>query len=239
VLERIPLLVGLTLIAIAVTVGSFAIGDGIRDRNRHDVLSVTGSAKRRITSDYVVWDVSVASQKPSAAAAAKQLGVWTERVRTFLREQGARDSEVKVQPISTETVTDEVEGSGEITGYRLTRTFEIRSSRVDAITDLAEQTSALLAEGVPLAAQPPQYSFTKLSRLRPQMLAEAIKDAQQRANVLVEASGDHLGNLRSVNVGVFQVTSPNSTEVSDYGVYDISTVEKDVTAVVNATFTLD
>ena len=41
-----------------------------------------------------------------------------------------------------------------------------------------------------------------------------------------------------MNVGVFQVTSPNSTDVSDYGVYDTSTREKDVTAVVNATFAL-
>ena len=44
--------------------------------------------------------------------------------------------------------------------------------------------------------------------------------------------------LRSVDVGVFQVTSPNSTEVSDYGVYDTSTVDKDVTAVVNVSSAL-
>ena len=41
------------------------------------------------------------------------------------------------------------------------------------------------------------------------------------------------------NVGVFQVTSPNSTDVSDYGVYDTSTLLKDVTAVVNVSFALN
>ena len=56
--------------------------------------------------------------------------------------------------------------------------------------------------------------------------------------VLVGATGGHLGKLRSVDVGVFQVTSPNSTEVTDYGVYDTSTVDKDVTAVVNVSFAL-
>ncbi|MDX6516020.1 MAG: uncharacterized protein QOH73_1686, partial [Gaiellaceae bacterium] len=59
-----------------------------------------------------------------------------------------------------------------------------------------------------------------------------------RARVLIDATGSHLGKLRSVNVGVFQVTSPNSTDVSDYGVYDTSTLRKDVTAVVNLTFAL-
>ena len=65
-----------------------------------------------------------------------------------------------------------------------------------------------------------------------------LKDALQRANVLVDATGGHLGGLRDVNVGVFQVTAPNSTEVSDYGVYDTSTLRKDVTAVVNVSFAL-
>jgi hypothetical protein len=59
-----------------------------------------------------------------------------------------------------------------------------------------------------------------------------------RAKVLVDATGSKLGRLRSVDVGLFQVTGPNSTEVSDYGEYDTSTRRKDVTAVVNITFTL-
>ena len=53
-----------------------------------------------------------------------------------------------------------------------------------------------------------------------------------------DATGSHLGKLRRVSVGVFQITSPNSTEVEDYGVYDTSTLDKDVTAVVNVTFAL-
>jgi hypothetical protein len=57
--------------------------------------------------------------------------------------------------------------------------------------------------------------------------------------VIVESTGRGLGDLRSVSVGVFQVTAPNSTEVSDYGVYDTATVQKDVTAVVNVAFALE
>jgi uncharacterized protein len=59
-----------------------------------------------------------------------------------------------------------------------------------------------------------------------------------RARALVETTGGRIGRLRSVDVGVFQVTAPNSTQVSDYGVYDTSTLDKDVIAVVNASFAL-
>jgi len=237
--DRVVHIAGLVALAIALLLGSIVLANGIRDRNRNDVLTVTGSAKRRITSDYVVWDVSVTAQQPTAAAAARQLAAWTQRTGAFLVEQKVRPGELSVQPISTENVSAKQLGAkGAIAGYRLTRTFEIRSTRVSDIAQLAERSSTLLAQGIPLAAQPPQYSYTALASLRPQLLAQAVKDAQRRARALIDAAGGGLGKLRGVNVGVFQVTAPNSTEVSDYGVYDTSTIAKDVTAVVNVTFAL-
>lgn len=213
-------------------IGAYFIGDGIRDRNKNDVIVVTGSAKKRIVSDYVVWDASVTSAQPSATDAAKELERWTTSIRSFLKREGVESGEVTLQPISTETVSK----GGRVKAYRLTRNLEIRSPRVQAITSVADHSSALLAQGIPLSADPPQYVYTKLPELRPQLLAAATKDAQNRARVIVKATGSDLGGLRGVDVGVFQVTSPNSTEVEDYGVYDTSTVEKDVTAVVNVTF---
>jgi hypothetical protein len=232
--ERLPLFAGLALLAIAFGVGSYWIADGIRNRNRSDVIVVTGSAKQRIVSDYVVWNLSVSSQQKSASEAAKELAGWTSRIRSFLSDEGVGSGELTVQPISTSRVAR----SGRVVAYRLSRRFEVRSARVREVTDVADRSSALLAQGIPLAAQPPQYVYTKLPTLRPQLLAEATKDAQDRARVIVEATGADLGKLRGVDVGVFQVTTPNSTQVEDYGVYDTSTLEKDVTAVVNVTFAL-
>jgi hypothetical protein len=136
-------------------------------------------------------------------------------VRSFLVAQGAQPGEVSLNPISTETLTTQV---GRVTGYKLTRSFQLRSARVAAIATLVEESQKLLAQGIPLQAQSPQYVYTKLADLRPKLLADATKDALGRAKVLVDATGGKLGGLRDVNVGVFQITAPNSTEVSDYGV---------------------
>jgi uncharacterized protein len=234
VLERLPLFGGLALIAIAFVIGSFAIGHGIRDKNRNDVISVTGSAKKRITSDYVVWNLFVTSEQSSAQTAARELARWTTRIRSFLTQAGVEPGELSIDPISTETVSRK----GKVVSFRLTRGFEIRSPRVRNVTDVANRSSELLAQGIPLQADPLQYVYTKLTSLRPTLLAQATKDARSRADVIVDATGSHLGKLRRVSVGVFQITSPNSTEVQDYGIYDTSTLEKDVTAVVNVTFAL-
>jgi uncharacterized protein len=228
-------LAGFALLALAILFGAVAVGHGIRDRNSNNTIAVTGSAKQRITSDYVIWDASVSSQAQTPSAAAKTLAGWTDRVRAFLKAAGVLDTELSVQPITANTVQD---NQGKFAGYMLTRTVEVRSARVAEIATVVERSSQLLQQGVPIQAQPLQYIYTKLASLRPQLLAAATKDALDRAKVLVGATGGHLGRLRTVNVGVFQVTSPNSTAVSDYGVYDTSTLAKDVTAVVNVSFAL-
>jgi uncharacterized protein len=237
--ERTPLFAGLVVLAAAVFFGSVAIAHGIRDRGRSETITVTGSAKKRIDADYVVWNVRLTSQEPEAGAATLVLGQWTKRVRAFFDSERVRTSELTIQPITTEAVNAEDTGQGTgIVAYKLTRSFQIRSSRVQAIRTVAQHTSKLLAADVPVEADPPQYVLTHLSSLRPALLRAATRDAQRRAKILVEATGNHLGGLRSVRVGVFQVTSPYSTEVSDYGVYNTSSVLKDVTAVVNVAFSL-
>jgi hypothetical protein len=233
--DRLPLLVGLTVLALAIGLGSVAIANGIRDRNRNDVITVTGSAKKRIRSDYVIWDLSVTSQQPTGPAALKELAGWTQTISSFLRHQGVAARELSVQPISTETVRSR----RRITSFRLTRSFEVRSSRVDVISVVAEHSGSLVARGMPVVADPPEYIFTKLPSLRPELLTSATGDAQRRGRALLASTPGHLGRLENVDVGVFQVTSPNSTDVSDYGEYDTSTIEKDVTAVVDVTFALN
>ena len=224
----------MALLAIAFVIGAIFIGHGIRDKNRNDVITVTGSAKKRIISDYVVWRMVVTSEQPSAPEAARELNGWTREIRSFLTGAGVDADELNVDPISTETVSRK----GKVVSFRLTRGFEIRSPRVRELTDVANRSSELLAQGIPLQADPVQYVYTKLPTLRPELLAQATRDARSRARVIVDATGSHLGKLRRVSVGVFQITSPNSTDVEDYGVYDTSTLQKDVTAVVNVTFAL-
>src|SRR5256885_15511548 len=98
--ERVPLFAGLTLLALAVVLGSLFIGSGIRDRNRTEVISVTGSAKARIVSDYIVWDATLTGRGSSPAEAAAQLTRWAGRGQSLFREQGGAGDELTVEPVS-------------------------------------------------------------------------------------------------------------------------------------------
>jgi hypothetical protein len=67
----------------------------------------------------------------------------------------------------------------------------------------------------------------------------ATADAEERTSTIAEGLGGHLGAVRSVRLGAYQITPRNSTDVSGEGILDVSTREKDVTAVVSVTFAVN
>jgi hypothetical protein len=240
---RFPqLFLGLAVVSAGLVAGAGALREGLKGRSREDMITVTGSARRTVSSDTIVWRASITSTLGTPADASKELGAWVGRLQSFLRSAGAADSEVRLEPVSTETIPqlgpDGRTETGRVGGYKLTRSFEVRSSRVKEITDVVQKSGTLLTEGIPLTAQPPQYLYAQLPQIRPDLLADASRDAKTRGDRLVAAAGGQLGRLQSVSAGVFQITAPGSTDTSGEGVYDTSTIDKDVTAVVNLTFAM-
>ena len=53
---------------------------------------------------------------------------------------------------------------------------------------------------------------------------------------MLSATNSRVGKVKSMRMGVFQITSPESTNVADYGINDTSTIDKKVTAVANVVF---
>jgi len=241
-MDNRSLLYGLVALAIALGFGSCVVGRGLGEiRRPEEAITVTGSAKRPIRADFVVWRASVGIQSPSITTASNELRSEANRVRQFFRSNGVADSMITIKPIETYAVPEVVETgreTGRIIAYRLTQHFEIRSTNVDALTALSQKAGDLMSEGVALSSQPPEYLYTKLADLRVVLIEEATRDAKARAEAIAKSTGSTVGTVRQARVGVFQITPRFSTEISDYGMNDVSAIEKDVTAVVHVTFAL-
>jgi len=236
------LLLGLVSLAVAMVASSGIAASALREFTRaNDVVQVTGSARRAITSDYIIWQFRVESQSPSLQTAYKQVTAYTERIRAYLQQQGVPANEIVFAALENVALPETVNGreTGRILAYRLTQRVKISSKEVDKIAALVNRANDLINEGIPLISDPPQYLYTELAKLRVEMVAEAVRDAQRRAQSIAQATNSRVGKVRRVDTGVFQITSRFSTEVSDYGIYDTSSKEKDITAVVSVSFSLD
>ena len=75
-----------------------------------------------------------------------------------------------------------------------------------------------------------------MAKLRPQLLADAMKDAKLRGETMTKAVGTKLGPVMAVNGGPVQVTAPDSTDISAGGMYDTTTIPKTVSVTVSVSF---
>jgi uncharacterized protein len=205
------------------------------------VISVTGSAKKQITSDLIVWNCGVSVQNVDLARAAASLDEETARTVAYLKEQGVADAELTISSITTarNMVKDEKGNpTDKVSSYELSQDIEVTSKEVLKIASIERRVTGLIKDGVMLHSQPPNYLYTKMAELKITMLAEATKDAHLRAEQIATNSGAALGAIRDAKMGVMQINALHDDRVSGYGVNDTSSYEKEITAVVTARFDL-
>ena len=237
------LLNGGVALAIGLVLSSVIFGWFYSNSKKGDeAITVTGSAKKRIKSDLVTWSAGVTYQAPQLSEAYKLLTDNVPRVKQYLISKGIAENQITISSISTTTLHKQNENGGEsseISGYSLRQTVDVRSNEVDKIAQIAREATELIHQGILLESNSPQYSFTGLGDLKIEMLGEAAKDAKTRAEKIAASTGNSIGAVRSARMGVMQITAADSTEVSDGGISDTSSIDKDVTAVVNISFAVD
>ena len=206
-----------------------------------EVINVTGSAEKKIVSDYAVWTAEFSARDQQLKSAFVKLKEDTAKVKAYLVSKGITEGEMIVSQVETTVIykkNDKGNATNEIEAYVLSQGIEARSSDVAKITTVSRESTGLIEQNIRFVSHPPQYFYTKLAKLKLEMLGAASADAKKRAEQIASASGNKVGKIRSADMGVFQITPVNSTEVSDWGSNDTSSLEKKVFAVVHADFAI-
>lgn len=204
-------------------------------------ISVTGSAKKTIQSDLIVWTARVNASDPDLVKAYEALRGSSDKVLAYLKAQGISDGQVTVSSVGTikrHAKDQKGNDTEKVVMYELYQEVTISSGEVKKVADVARKITTLIKDGVMLDSQSPRYIYTKLADLKIDMLAQATKDATTRAKQIAANSGSDLGPVIDAKMGVMQINPVNGNEVSSLGNSDQSSLEKDITAVVTARFAL-
>ena len=207
-------------------------------RTPEDTLSVTGSVKEKVTSDLAKWTSNFSRTVPAEdlILGYDQMKADQDKVLEFFLDNGFEEGDVIISPVFMEQLYMYDPNAPKENVLR--QIVTIQASDVDKITYMAKNTQKLIDVGVIFSTQSLEYYYTKLPELRISLIPDAINDAKLRAQKIAEGSGKKIGAIKSANLGVVQVLPVNSTEVSDWGTYDTSTIEKEIMIPVNVTFTL-
>lgn len=230
--------------AVATIVSTTILTKGILQLRKmsQEVISVTGSAEQKITSDFIMWSSSFSVRETQLKAAYNRLQADLEKVKKYILSKGIKESELFVLPVSTTKIykkDSKGNATNEIESYELSQGISIQSNEVKKVDELSRSSTELIEQGVQFMSETPQYFYTKLAELKIEMLSQASEDAKRRAESMAISTGNKVGVIRSAKMGVFQITPVTSTDVSWYGENDTSSLEKKVMAVVTATFSIE
>ncbi len=214
----------------------------VHSRAEPRVISVTGSAKKVIDSDLIVWTGHISASDPKLELAYTVLKASTDKTVDFLKSAGVTPSQITVGSIETvRHLQRDAKGNETdlVASYELKQPVWVSSNDLDKVSAAAFTVTDLLKLGVQLESEPPKFFYTKMSDLKINMLADATKDATSRAQQIASNSGSRLGSIRDARMGVMQINAIHSDQVSDSGVNDTSSRQKEITAVLSARFELE
>ncbi|MEI6581228.1 MAG: SIMPL domain-containing protein [bacterium] len=226
------LVLGLSII-ISASIGSFTF----YKLRSMDYISTTGSAKKAVVSDKVKWSSSItrSTRQSTIKDGYTKLDSDLKEVKSFLATNGIPIESIDISPIFMNEVYEQNPGVDK--KYNLIQNIEVQSSDVQKISDLSKNISTLIIDkGVLFSTNSLEYYYSKLPEARVELLAKAVDDAKARAEQLAKAGGKKIGVMKSASSGVVQVMAPNSVEVSDYGMYDTSKIDKEIMVTVKASF---
>ncbi|HHZ15300.1 MAG TPA: SIMPL domain-containing protein [Candidatus Cloacimonetes bacterium] len=224
--------------AIAFIVGLAIFGNFfLESRKVERGLRVVGYASKQFESDMVKWNLVL--QKDAGSEGLKEayrsITKDVNDFKAYLVEKGMNEEDIGIQP---PTSSPYYNNFGQITGYNVNQSLYVLSHDISRLEAVALDPSFFADRGLLMQRNELEYLYSKLPELKKELIGAATKDALDRAKEVTSSAKTRLGKLKTARSGVFQITEPYSTDVSDYGFYNTQTKAKSISVTVTAEFEL-
>ena len=231
------------ILAIALVLCSIIFVSAWRSNySSNQTITVTGSAKKDIISDLGILRGAITVEAPTAESAYQELKRQKPILTAYLASNGFPEKEIEFFTMNSYPIY-EMSPAGyqtnKVRAYNYNQRIEIKSNDVNKIKSISLEIPSLIEKGVSFNVEMPEYHYTKIADVKIEIQAEAAKDAMNRASRIALSTRRELGPMRSARMGVIQITPRLSNQISDYGVNDLSSIEKEITAVVTASFEIE
>lgn len=234
-------LLGATL-ALGFTLSAYILSNAVVRMRHEHTIKVKGIAESVVESDIANWRARFTVRNPVLAQGYTELETRQASVKKFLADASVPDGEVTFSAVSLQAeMKRDAEGrlTNQIESYTLSQFVDVKSKDVQRIDTLSKTVTELIKSDVEIESFPPEYICSTVEKIKLDLLAKATQNAYERAKALADNSHGKVGVLNSASQGVFQITPVDSTQVTDYGSYDTTTITKNVKAVVTLEFAIE
>jgi uncharacterized protein len=199
------------IVALTLVIFSAVFFFAARDFSKQGAyVEVKGLSERIVKADTAIWTMSfeIKSNNIDSLYADTEKNIST--IKKFIKEKGFEDSEVNIAPVNIYQDTYKEAAFR----YNSTNQVSVYTKKVDLAKSASNDTLMLVKQGVVLNQNNISFEFSDLNSIKPEMLAEAIKNANDTAAQFAQNAGTTVGKVTRGNQGVFDITmkDPGSPE---------------------------
>lgn len=207
------------VLALGIALGGWFVGHGFMESRQGDrYVTVKGFAERIVKADLALWPMRFVATGNDLTQVQEKLRTDAAAVLAFLAEAGIPRNVVELQNVEVTDLFAQAYRSGPVENrFIVAQTLMVRSDDVDRIIQASQRLDALVDAGVVLssdmgpASGGPYYLYTRLNDLKPEMIAEATRNARAAAEQFAADSSSSLGGIRQASQGLFQILPRDDT----------------------------
>lgn len=199
------------LLAFAVVISSIILAFGLSNIITPErSVSVRGLAEKEVDADLAVWNLSFSTGDNNLASLQKSIISKTEIVKSYLKEHGLDENDFTVQPASiTDNSLNSYMDQDKVRYIYIGKeTVLVRSSKVAEVKSAYTDSLNLVSNGIAVSRDYDgniSYEFTRLNDIKPEMIAEATKNARLAAEQFAHDSNSKVGKIKQASQGLFTI----------------------------------
>lgn len=206
-----------SILAAGIVLGGYALGDGLtRARQADRSVTVRGLAERDVMADLATWTITYSATAPDLVTAQADVDRDSKTIRSFFSELGFPAEALQPTGVNVSQYTE-----NGIPKFTVRQRMTLRSNDIARAQDAVRRQFELVRKGVVLEeGSGMAFTFTKLNAIKPQMVAEATRDARAAAEQFAEDSGTSVGAIKRATQGYFSIDARDGDSGGGWGVSD-------------------
>ncbi len=219
------------IIGLAIIITGWILGRSFKNRNENlDSISVIGLGTKDFVSDEILWSGSFTAISEDIKTAYNKIISDQKIVSAFFINKGFKPAEFTFGAVSFQKKFRQIRSQNQngteqyeqiFDGYEAVQTISFSAKKNESlmkrIEEVSSKTSELINSGIELTSNSMQYTYSDLPSLKQSLIEKATKDANERAEKIVNTADGDIGKLKNASMGVFQITGQGSTEDDSYG----------------------
>ena len=175
--------------------------------NKDRRVTVKGLAEREVDADKVVWTLTLEESADELNPMFTRLNQQVDVIKNFLKEKGIDGKgDVSVTTFSVNDNLSNVWGDEKPRyHYTVRRSVVVSSNDTHFISDLRTQTDELIDRGIIVESDNAEYEYTQFQKLKPEMMADAIANAETTAKQFAENSHSKINKIVEAGQGEFSI----------------------------------